>query len=212
MRIGLDVDGVLADFIKPYQQLHVMITGRDTFVAGDNVDPPVWDWPALRGYTKDETSLVWEHIKASKDFWRWMLPMNSNTTMLRNQYVDIVNAHDLYFITTRVGVNAKHQTEKWLGKWVCCFDTTTPTVLLAGYRQKGALAKGLGLDCYLDDNYGNCEDVVRESPTTRTYLLEHCYNVFGNQMKDGGWRTKQIIEERRVPTLEAFLRAEGLLT
>ena len=62
MRLGIDVDGVLANFSKGYAELIIELTGKNLFQPGDIEDPPVWDWDILRGYTKEEVSATWKHI------------------------------------------------------------------------------------------------------------------------------------------------------
>lgn len=217
MRIGIDIDGVLADFVPDYQRLHVKLTGRDTFVEGDNIDPPTWHWPALRGYTPAETSTVWATIMADPNFWKRLVPMRHNIDSLSRVYRGLGEAgHEVYFVTTRIGILAKQQTEMWLRQWVVGFGAPggpEVTVLIARFGQKGLIAKGLGLDCFIDDNYDNCVEVVRDSPATRTYLLNRRYNAQGSQSKETPniFYQNATVEERRVMDLSIFLCKEGFV-
>ena len=203
MKIGIDVDGVLADFVRAYQPLFVSVTGRDLFHPGDIDNPPVWEWPTLRGYLHEETREVWNVILKDETFWFNLQPFAENCMAIMEFFhTGQADLHDVYFITSRPGVDTKFQTEQWLMTHPRVIDST---VLIAAHRTKGILAKALQLDCYIDDNYDNCVDVVRESPTTRCYLLHRSYNngTDINRVLD--------VERRRVPSVLQFLLKEGLI-
>ena len=189
MKIGFDIDGVLASFIPAYQRLFVETTGRNTFHPNDDKDPPCWNWPQYRGYTKEEVDLVWARIKASRDFWL-SLGETQHCSTLRMCIADLNRWHDIYFVTNRVGVDVKWQTEQWL---MLHLGIEGPTVLISS--MKGLCARALKLDCYIDDNLDNANDVitqtlpstraqrgtapVNEQPDTRVYLLNRNYNYEG---------------------------------
>lgn len=206
MRIGFDIDGVLADFVSAYQDKFIALTGRNTFAAGDRRDPPEWNWPTLRGYTAEETSAVWEDIKKSHTFWL-NLSEDRGCSTLRQMLMELEHKHEVYFLTSRPGLRSKRQTELWLWDHLGYHRTPNvyPTVGIAAYRQKGHLVKGLELDCYIDDNTDNANDVAwgtvpgvldyalkREgqeldltaAPRTRVYLLNRTYNKDGELHKD----------------------------
>ena len=94
----------------------------------------------------------------------------------------------------------------------------TPHVIVVGLRAKGAMAKHLDLDVYIDDNYDNALDVVQQSPKTRGYLLTHSYNSNPELYEErwiSGYAAKSeldTVESRRVNSLEEFFQREGLLT
>jgi uncharacterized HAD superfamily protein len=200
MKIGLDIDGVLAAFTPAYQQLFVETTGRDWFHVGDADDPPTWHWPQLRGYTEAETRAVWGRINSDPNFWYNLSPLPAMHTLAT--YYDILcDAHDVYFITNRAGVRAKEQTEAWLGLHLCYGPA--PTVLLVGHRKKGDAARALELDCAIDDY---AENVIDLQPHTRTYLLDRPYNRL--LPGDDPRRFENIA---RVQSLESFLQLEGLI-
>jgi uncharacterized HAD superfamily protein len=177
MRIGFDIDGVLADFVTAYQDAFVRLTGRNTFLPGDNLDPPEWNWPTLRGYTKEETSAVWEHIKSSSDFWL-NLQEDPGCSTLRTLLYTLEREHEVYYITSRMGQRVKRQTEIWLIEHLRypAITNVYPTVLIVGHRVKGIVARALQLDVYIDDNMDNVNDCAHDAPHTRTYLLNRAYN------------------------------------
>ena len=181
MKIGFDVDGVLALFTPTYHKLVVGTSGRNLFEPDDDKNPPCWNTPELRGYTKKEMSGVWSAITSSRDFWLH-LPETPDSSTLRMCILDLQRFHDIYFVTNRPGIDSKWQTEQWL---MLHLGIERPTVLISS--MKGLVAKSLKFDCYLDDNLDNANDVVLmtlatdrpvgvEGPTTRTYLLNKSYN------------------------------------
>ena len=196
MRIGFDVDGVLANFTSAYQDLFIKTTGRNLFAAGDRVDPPTWDWPTLRGYTDAETAAVWDVINTSETFWLNLADapgMSTLHTMIRH----LENKHEVYFITQRTGISPKRQTEIWLVQQLHYPIYSLPTVLIVGKHMKGTVVRALQLDAYVDDNLDNVIDCCMMSPTTRTYLLDRGYN-----RDDTNWRALRAqLLARKSPSL-----------
>jgi len=180
MTIGFDVDGVLADFVRGYQSLFVKITGRNAFEPGDDVDPPTWDWPSLRGYTKEETSAVWDAIRQDPTFWLNLEAERSGAcSTLSTLLPTLERKHSVYFITSRVGDRVKRQTEIWLDDHLAYSMRAPgfwPTVVIVGHRVKGQVANALKLDAYIDDNLDNAKDCARDAAMISTYLLNRAYN------------------------------------
>lgn len=174
MRIGLDIDGVLADFISAYQATFVRLTGRDDFLPEDIDNPPTWHWPTLRGYTDVETAAVWASIKVDPTFWVRLQPTHFWSALVLVLPI-LEEKHDVYYMTDRSGVAAKRQTETWLTQWLpYTIIGKEPTVLLTS--RKGLAAAALMLDCYIDDKLENIVNVAVQSPETTPYLLDRQYN------------------------------------
>jgi uncharacterized HAD superfamily protein len=177
MKIGFDIDGVLADFIPSYQALFVSLTGRNTFMAGDVYNPPEWNWPSLRGYTEAETKAVWDAIRRNETFWLSLKPMTNNVEALRSVLVDLEHRHEVYYVSDRSGIDAKRQTKRWLMEQLQYHRAhTEPTVLLTGSGEKGHIARALRLDVFIDDKTENVQDIIDESPRTRVYFPATSYN------------------------------------
>jgi len=175
MRIGFDCDGILANFIPAYQALTVKVAGCDLFAPNDVNHPPCWDWPQYRGYSADTMAAVWQRIATSPNFWLGLEPIWDSMNTLALCIEDLEQNHDVYFITARPGYRAKRQTESWLKTYLPYDDDAIhPTVLLS--NNKGAAAKALKLDAYVDDNLDNVKAVLQESQQTRVYLLNKSYN------------------------------------
>ena len=170
-RIGVDIDGVLANFNESYIETVVAVTGRDLFPARP-FDIVTWNYPESYGYTREEVAKVWECIKASETFWQNLGTYPTTVNDLNYLAEKQEEGHDVYFVTARPGVLAKFQTEMWfLGIPQC---EITPTVLISS--EKGLCAKALSLDAYIDDRWENVIDVVSVSPSTRVFILDRPWN------------------------------------
>ena len=198
MRIGFDVDGVFADFNKSFVERVVKETGRDLFGERPYV-PTTWDYPETHGYTKEEVSAVWNAIINDPNFWLRLEPFGDETFTSLKQIMDLDQdlKHDIYFISSRPGVKSKFQTETWIATHASDF-TWRPTVLISS--EKGACAKALKLDVYIDDYRKNIEEVRLLSPTTRLYLLDQPWN-----------QLPLLGSVRRVTSIEEMLKVEVLL-
>jgi uncharacterized HAD superfamily protein len=177
LRIGVDIDGVLADFNTSFIKRVIEVTGRDLFPTRP-FDIPTWNYPEHYGYTSKEVSAVWDSIKKDAIFWRALFPYSEAKQALaylgsrQNIYGD-----EVYFITARPGILAKRQTEEWLVGQIAMtgyYGQTMPTVLISS--QKGLCAKALDLDLYIDDRMENVLDVYERAPLCCTLLFDQPWN------------------------------------
>lgn len=171
MKIGFDVDGVLADFNTAFIERVIQVTGRDLFPARP-FDIPCWAYPRYYGYTPEEESAVWRHVTDDPTFWLNLAPYDdAPDTLWRLRELSCLN--DVYFITARPGRLAKQQTEIWLATQSGDF-MWNPTVLMSG--DKGECARVLGLDVYIDDKWDNAVSVAYAGPLFGSFLLERPWN------------------------------------
>ena len=162
MKLGIDIDGVLAEFNTAFKKFFPRIP--DDFV------PDVWDWPKKYGATDEEIEEAWDILRDSSDFWRRLSPypeMAEQSKVINDLSAD---GHEIYFITAREGWCAKFETETWLRRHGIAF----PTVILSssGYR-KGDICSALDLHAMLDDSLDNVRVI---SNVCRTYLLDRPWN------------------------------------
>lgn len=174
MRIGFDIDGVLACFYAAYEDLCIKHAGKDLFGPHrwPNEVPCVWDWPEYWGYPKSlmdfKSGPVWTEIRTSESFWLTLKPMPEMSDV-RLFLSD--GAHEVYFVTDRSGPSVKRQTELWLMR----HGVVCPTVIISR-KGKGVVCDALSLDWYIDDKGENIVDVEAKSPHTHGVLLERPYN------------------------------------
>lgn len=167
LRIGFDIDGVLANFVQGYEDLIIEITQKNLFPEHRPL-PPVWDWPQYYGYTNEEIREVWKQIDEHPFFWSRLGVLSG----ARHLPLVANGSHDVYFITHRTrGLDVKRQTERWL----LAHGVVTPTVLLAE-ESKGGIVAGLGLDYFIEDRLDNAVEISQTAPDCQVFLLDCPYN------------------------------------
>lgn len=155
LRLGLDIDGCLADFNTGFIALIKQMTGIQLPVVSSTY-PDVWNYHRAGGVTKEQDAVLWAKIKFSS-FWQDLPALPGTAAALRNLANWRTAGHEIYFITSRPGQLAKYQTEEWLK----VIGFSIPTVLIADSEAaKGDLARGLNLDAFIDDKPENCAAVL----------------------------------------------------
>lgn len=169
-RLGLDVDGVLANFNAGFVQVLRAVSGRA--LCPDDYDPVVWDWPQHVGYTDEEVSEAWEAVKAVTAFWSQLPPLPGALDFLGKvqAWTQASPTRELYFITARPGNYVKQQSEWWLRR----AGITNPTVLVTG--DKAGACAALRLTHYVDDCFKNFSNFPVACPQTRAILRLATYN------------------------------------
>jgi len=163
LRIGFDLDGVLADFASAFHATEVRLFGTEVTAAADNEDEqPSADEAGGSTPARDRSrrDAIWRQIVATEDFWTTLQPIDPaavrriHDLMLRHRW-------EVVFITQRPatsGDTVQRQTQRWLVAQG--FDL--PSVLvIAGSR--GAAAGALRLDYLVDDSVTNCLDALSDS-------------------------------------------------
>jgi hypothetical protein len=146
LKIGLDIDGVLANFTWDYVELLSEVAGTPIPVdLYGSWLPEEWNFEIGIGFTPADVNAAWKVIKASDHFWLDLGPLSPDLNLEA-----LCRMEDVYFITTRVGRFVKQQTEQWL--------------------------KGLDLDLFIDDRDQNLWAVKGSRPECACYVLDYPYN------------------------------------
>ena len=177
-RLGLDVDGVLADFNRKAAQVIARLTSRD-LVPSPYREPNTWYWMQAYGYRPSEETRFWEHVHESATFWETLDAIDGAEETI--PYVqsliegdDESGALEVYFLTTRPSRTAHVQTRRWLYKrgilypQVCVCDSQLT---------KGTLAQALRLDGVVDDYPPNLFAVRGVAADCKVVLYEAPWNV-----------------------------------
>lgn len=164
LRIGFDLDGVLADFAAAYRAV-------DERLHGSGAVPTRPGNPEEEAADQQETArsrpsprrrhdAVWQAIASTPDFWTSLNPIEPGA-VARLYALSTRLQWEVFFITQRpatAGETVQRQSQRWLAAQG--FDL--PSVLVVSGSRGGAAA-ALSLDYHVDDSAKNCIDVKAAS-------------------------------------------------
>lgn len=154
-KIGLDIDGVLANFTDTYAALLTKLTGI-TFPKFSKEWPDVWYWDRKAGVEKTAEKEAWSQITSNEKFWENLKPLpDTKEVLMELNHLVKQKQIQLYFLTNRPGDTAKLQTERWLYE----LGVDYPTVLMTS-ADKAPVIYGLGLDFFIDDKLETINDTA----------------------------------------------------
>lgn len=181
LRIGCDLDGVLADMDgELVRQAEALFgdarTGRlqesqdgqssaedgdpDTSAAAS--EPPQENAPQLAKLrlTSRQQRRVWRHIETIENFWQGLTELEPGV-IGRLASITAARHWEIIFLTKRpasAGGTAQVQTQRWLESK----GFRLPSVFVV-QGSRGLIAAALDLDVVIDDRPENCLDVVMDS-------------------------------------------------
>ncbi|MBI4528672.1 MAG: hypothetical protein HY695_33160 [Deltaproteobacteria bacterium] len=162
--VGLDIDGVLADFLSPFLSLVEKKCGNGAIPPDSITDFKFQEHPFLT------EEIVWkcmEEVSYQPEFWH-----NLSSLVTRREWEaleELNRKRKLVFITNRYErgtYDIRQVTRDWLQKQ----GITAPLVHFTDER-KGKLADQLGVSVFMDDRHENCEDVAEK--TRAVVLMPH---------------------------------------
>jgi hypothetical protein len=174
LRIGCDLDGVLADMDSALARHAAMLFGGDQPDAGEPDAISADSLPAVTlNLTARQQRLLWQHVRSVKDFWETLHEIESGAVA---RLADLAAAMrwEVIFLTKRPdtdGRTAQVQSQRWL-------ETNgfpLPSVFVVR-GSRGRIASALALDVVVDDRLENCLDVMVDSKS-RSILVSRDENA-----------------------------------
>ena len=167
LRIGFDIDGVLADFRTAFHAAALRC------LKGDIAEPTDSD-EAPGPLTAEDVRRVWGYIAKTQNWWM-EVPAFEPDQIARLYSITRAARWEVFFLTKRpgsAGDSVQFQTQWWIER----FGFYLPAVLtVPGAR--GEVANGLRLDLLVDDQLINCVDVVSASATKALLMLRTSDNT-----------------------------------
>jgi hypothetical protein len=181
MRIGFDLDGVLANLheafsaeaLRLFPDLDARLVASpdvgasppaDDHEAPDIADvdttaPPAAD-PEPLALSHRQTEAVWRRLCDTSDFWE-TLPETEPGIVARLAALAEERRWEVIFLTSRpptAGGTVQRQSQRWLDRK----GFPLPSVFVV-HGSRGRIAESLNLDVVVDDRPENCLDVALES-------------------------------------------------
>ncbi|OFW07973.1 MAG: hypothetical protein A3H96_24365 [Acidobacteria bacterium RIFCSPLOWO2_02_FULL_67_36] len=155
LRLGFDIDGVLADFRTAFRLAAEECFKREIDEAADPMPP-------------SEIKRVWAHIARSSNWWMTLRP-HEPQEIARLYSLSRAGHWEIFFITNRPasgGDAVQFQTQWWLEQQ----GFYLPSVLTCP-GSRGDLANALRLDLVVDDQLVNCAEIVGASAAKAILML-----------------------------------------
>ena len=161
LRIGVDVDGVLADFRSAFRATATRVLRRE---VDERQESPQAD----DGLVPSDVRRVWQHIANAQNWWMEVEPYEPEQ-IARFYSLARAGSWEVFFLTRRppsAGDSVQFQTQWWIER----FGFYLPAVLTVP-GSRGDVANWLRLDLLLDDQLINCVEVVSATPTKAVLML-----------------------------------------
>ena len=175
LRIGLDVDGVLADFRTAFHQTAVHCLRHDI--------RDVEDLKSTDALADQDVKKVWDEIGRTTNWWMDLKPYEADQIA---RLYDLTRAAtwEVFFLTKRppsAGDSVQFQTQWWLERQ----GFYLPAVITVP-GSRGELANALRLDLVVDDLILNCIEVVSASPSKAILMLRDTNETAHRHATDRG--------------------------
>src|SRR3954463_6255116 len=156
LRVGFDVDGVLADFRSAFRETAAKTARRG--IAAAMGTAAVLDEAAL---SPDDVRRVWEQIAKQSNWWMEIEAYEADQ-IARLYALSRAACWEVFFLTKRpasAGDSVQFQTQWWIER----HGFYLPSVLTVP-GSRGEVATAVRLDLLVDDQLINCVEVVSASP------------------------------------------------
>lgn len=163
--IVFDVDGVLANFTKPFTTIGNELFGTPIV---DCCEQPSWDFNEI--LTRVQQSRVWIVVRRTPEWWTSLPPLVSSDIF--HQIESLTAFNEVYFLTNRLS-DMRPSGEQTL-TWLKCRGISDPRVIVSS--RKGEITSALKADFAIEDNWSNACAIHWMAEGCRTFLIKRGYN------------------------------------
>lgn len=190
LRIGVDIDGVLADFRSAFHRAAFKSINHD---VRDVEDPKTSELLNDRDVRR-----VWDYIGRTTNWWMELEAYESDQ-IARFYALARAGSWEVFFVTNRppsAGDSVQFQTQWWLER----HGFYLPAVLTVP-GSRGELANALRLDILIDDLLRNCIDAVSGSASKAVLMLRDEDDTMKQHASNRGIGVASTLKET-IPVLE----------
>ena len=180
MRIGFDIDGVLANFNG------AMMHYINKKVVGGHTEKSITSWDyydCIPGFTEEMQKKAF--IEASKKKWFWLRLKCYNQEDMDSIAI-LSEKHNIYFISNRFENPTEDYTLWQSRRWLDKFHIKPAGVIIT--RNKAEICKMLNLNLFIDDDPRNEDAINKDQLHTRCHLLNRSWN----EKADAGYRLDSV--------------------
>jgi hypothetical protein len=193
IRVGFDVDGVVANFNKTFRETADRLDGGQDSSS-----------TSTRALSAGAMQRVWDHIARTPQWWLQLEPFERHQ-ITRLYRTSRERRWEVYFMTTRpssAGETTQFQTQWWLES----NGFPLPSVLTVP-GSRGDAASALKLDIAVDDRLTNCIDNTAASRSKALLLLRRDDQNVRDQALARGIGTVSSLEAA-ITAIEEFEEAK----
>jgi hypothetical protein len=198
LRIGFDLDGVVADFRTAFLDVAAKLLGREA------IHRPTSPMPDFDAVSAADAKRVWQVISATPNWWLGLAPYEpaqiARLYQLARRY-----RWEVSFLTSRIptaGDSVQFQSQAWLE----AYGFYMPAVVTVP-GSRGEIANALRLDIIVDDQLLNCLEVVGASQTKAILLLRVGDTALEQQATERGIGCVHRVEE----VIEVLMQLQDIL-
>lgn len=164
--IVFDIDGVLADFMGGFHRLSEEING--VVVPGTGTG-----WDNYGGLPAAYVQKTWQTIAKNPTFWLGLWPLFN--TEEKQQIVDLVENHTVYFATARPTPHALKMSQQWLKSQL----GLAVHISVVGTKRKGEFCRTVNADFMLDDKSENVDCACwLTDGKTKAFVISRPHNLY----------------------------------
>lgn len=185
MRFGVDIDGVVADFVTAFtREVNSIWLGKLPI----GYQPDDWSWSEK--LTKAEVGRVWDVISTRHNWWLSLPPDFENVRAVANHRIRHPD-DEIFYVTARKatrGMPVMHQTQVWLEQ--CGIGGLGTAVIVDEESDKVPIFNALKCDANIDDKLEAV--IVHDRETNGAFLLDRSHNRVG---RPTGLRVVETLDE-----------------
>ena len=198
LRVGFDLDGVVADFRTGFLDVAAKVLGRDA------IRRPASFMPDVDGVSAADSKRVWKVITETPNWWMSLAAYEANQ-IARLYQIMRRGCWEVSFLTSRIptaGDSVQFQSQAWLE----AHGYYMPAVVTVP-GSRGEIANALRLDAIIDDQFLNCLEIVGASQAKAMLLLRVGDEKLEREATERGIGVVHRLEE----AIEVLLQLEDLL-